>query len=567
MKPILRVYYRKANWVVFVAISCGAALCLSGCGAAFELTEPNRVVYAQQILQSINAERKKAGVEPLEIDDKLSQGARKRAVQSASANSTIPDEASLKRLVQAGNFARFSLSLEVKGEDLEAITRDLRTNPISRGKLTHPSLSHVGVGFAERLASLFVVMDFAKLVDTIEFPNARKTVIERIGERRQGNSVEVLAQDKKLDEMAQQAADEYMSTNKSGEVLIAETQRDLNQATFVLGRVLVTFQVAADLASVVIPERVSDPALAYAGLGLAQGNHKAHEPGALAVVLLLAEPQTAHQVKRTRPTVPPAKSIDTAPGQVKESIVDQAWVATLAGNHLRASELFEKAYQQTKKGKLLYEAARARARNEQFDKALNLMRRYAQIAKGKEREKADKLVGKLEKGETIFSKSQKHKMSVEARRFFLIGQRLFTQQEWDGAIDAFQQAYSYSPHPDIIYNIGLTHCRAGRIGAALDFFGEYQRFVPQAESVDQAKQLFAIGMELYNLGQFEAASRHFTMAYGQLPTGELLYNLALCHKGMGNKKEAIRLLREFLDTDPHHRDRADAKKMIKELSR
>jgi tetratricopeptide (TPR) repeat protein len=134
-------------------------------------------------------------------------------------------------------------------------------------------------------------------------------------------------------------------------------------------------------------------------------------------------------------------------------------------------------------------------------------------------------------------------------------------------VDAFQQAYTYSKHPDIIYNIGLTHLRAGRLGEALDYFGEYQKSVPRVNSANEAKQLFVIGVELYQAGQFEAASTNFAMAYAFAPFPELIYNLALCYKAMNQKEEALRFLREFVHTDPPKKERIEVEKMIRQLSR
>ena len=134
-------------------------------------------------------------------------------------------------------------------------------------------------------------------------------------------------------------------------------------------------------------------------------------------------------------------------------------------------------------------------------------------------------------------------------------------------MDAFQQAYTYSKHPDIIYNIGLTYLRAGRLGEALDYFSEYRKSVPKVSNADEAKQLFIIGVELYQAGQFEAASNNFALAYAFAPVPELIYNLGLCYKAMGQKDEALRFFREFIHTDPPKKERVEAEGMIRQLSR
>jgi tetratricopeptide (TPR) repeat protein len=331
------------------------------------------------------------------------------------------------------------------------------------------------------------------------------------------------------------------------------------------GRVTVNFQVASDFDSVAIPERASDPKLGYVGIGMAQGNHPDHEPGSLVVVMLLTEPQADHDARREISNVPPPKAAPKAQNTSNKPLTDQAWLATLTGNHQKAAKLFEKAYRTQKNPLLLYEAARAHARDENMTSALSQMRRYAELAVGNNKKNAKKMVARLEKGETIFTATKKEKMSVEAKRFFVIGQSLFQREEWDGAVDAFQQAYKYSQHAEIIYNIGLTHLRAGRIGDALGFFEEYQRLIPEATNVDEAQQLFDIGVKLYQQKQFESASRHFAMAYGFLPFPELVYNMALCYKAMGENKKAIRFFQEFLSNDLTQKERRAVEAIVQEL--
>jgi len=343
------------------------------------------------------------------------------------------------------------------------------------------------------------------------------------------------------------------------------SQSKLNAATFALGRVTIHFQVASDLDSVLIPERTSDPALAYVGCGVAQGNHPDHEPGSLAVVILLAEPQTAHNASRKISNLPPPKGVRKSIIRTDKSLTEQAWTATLTGNHTKAAKLFEQAYRRQKQPALLYEAARAHARNGDTDSALKKMREYTTKVKGEEKTHGEAMIARLEKGESIFTASKQEIMSTEAKRFFVMGQTLFEQGEWDGAVDAFQQAYQYSAHPEIIYNIGLAHLRAGRLGDALNFFGEFQRQVPEASSVEQAKQLFEIGVELYATGQFESASRQFAMAYGFLPFPELVYNMGLCYKAMGDKKKAIRFFREYLINDLEDDTRKEVEAIVEEL--
>jgi TolA-binding protein len=216
---------------------------------------------------------------------------------------------------------------------------------------------------------------------------------------------------------------------------------------------------------------------------------------------------------------------------------------------------------------MLYEAARAYARNKQNNLAIKTMREYALIAEDSEKEKAAGLVKKLENGETIFSSSNDEKLTFEAKRFFILGQKLFETSQWQGAIDAFEQAYTFAPHPDLLYNIGLAHLKLGHIGDALDFFQEYIKLVPKAENLEQAKQFFLMGAELYNVGQYEAAATRFTMAYSLMPLPEVLFNLALCKKAMGDKKGALSILQELADKSQNIDEQKEIKKMIKQIEK
>jgi hypothetical protein len=59
---------------------------------------------------------------------------------------------------------------------------------------------------------------------------------------------------------------------------------------------------------------------------------------------------------------------------------------------------------------------------------------------------------------------------TEARARFDRGLRLFNQQDNEGALAEFQRAYELSPHPLLLYNIGLVYSAMGKPVAAVDVF-------------------------------------------------------------------------------------------------
>jgi tetratricopeptide (TPR) repeat protein len=538
-------------------------LLLLGCGGPQVRRVPAAV--HEHLLAEINGLRRENNLLPLAFDDVMNAEALGRAREVASTGELQPDNNRLPVLVKAGVFARFALSHEMSAASLSDVAPSITSDPISKSKLLHPRITHLGFGFEKAGGKVFVVLDLARVVPRIADEQARAHIARQLEQKRVRNSVEPLAIKDNLSDLAQRIASGYVTGKGTSDELIREVQTEMRAATFAMGRATINFQVASDLDAVLIPERTSDPSLAFVGLGYAQGNHPSHEPGAMAVVILLAEPRTGHNASRDVADLPPPKLANRLHGKSTKTPTEEAWTATLTGNHRKAAKLFEKAYRKHRKPILIYEAARAHARNGDAKKALHDMRLFANSATGEDKQKALAMIEHLEKGETIFTASKQEKMSTEAKRFFLIGKTLYEQEEWDGAVDAFQQAYRYSPHGEIIYNIGLAHLKAGRIGEALNFFGEYQRQVPEATNVDEAKQFFEIGLELYRTGQFEAAGRHFAMAYSFLPFPELVYNLGLCHKALGENKKAIRFFREFLINDLPIEDRQEVEAMIQEL--
>ena len=558
---LISIHIRQIR-VIFYCLLAG---CLFGCAGIQNRVDSEDM--ASELLATVNELRGIKGLKPLSYDRTLDRTARARAEKGAEEGKMAPDENRLPALIEAGAYARFALSHEVKAESLGAALEKIRKDPVARSKMLHPSLTHLGLGFVSEFSAVYVAVDFARLVTPIG-KDAAEQVGRKLNEKRELNSLEGLTMDDKLSAIGQRVASGYIQQKGTSDALIAEAQNVLKGATFAFGRVTIIFQIASDLGSVTIPERSGDSALSFMGIGVDQGNHPEHESGSVAVAFLLAEPQNAHNASRMPTNLPPPKAAPkNSEVKTNASLSDQAWLATLTGNHPKAAKLFEKAFRENQKASFLYEAARAHARNGDRKSALKDMRFYAAKVEGKQKEEAEALIRKLEAKKSIFSESEKEKMSTEAKRFFVMGQSLFQKEEWDGAVDAFQQAFKYTPHPEIMYNIGLAHYRAGRIGEALDFFGEYQRLVPEATNVDEARQFFEIGVELYRTGRFESASKNFAMAYSFLPFPELVYNLALCYKAMGENERAIRFFREYLDNELKDSERASVEKEIESLKK
>jgi hypothetical protein len=79
----------------------------------------------------------------------------------------------------------------------------------------------------------------------------------------------------------------------------------------------------------------------------------------------------------------------------------------------------------------------------------------------------------------------------EARQRFDRGLRLFNQRDNEGALAEFQRAYELSPHPLLLYNIGLVFAAMGRPVASVEVF---DKLLAAPESLD-AKRLARVREE------------------------------------------------------------------------
>jgi len=71
------------------------------------------------------------------------------------------------------------------------------------------------------------------------------------------------------------------------------------------------------------------------------------------------------------------------------------------------------------------------------------------------------------------------------------------------------------------------------------------KFVAEAP-VERAKALFARGNEHYNLGEFDQALELYRRAYRVMPLPAFLFNIAQCHRKLGQHAEAVTMYQSYL---------------------
>jgi tetratricopeptide (TPR) repeat protein len=88
----------------------------------------------------------------------------------------------------------------------------------------------------------------------------------------------------------------------------------------------------------------------------------------------------------------------------------------------------------------------------------------------------------------------------------------------------------------------------------------------RAEDREAARQAFAQGHQHFDLGEYKEALESFKLAYRNYADPKILFNLAQCHRQLGNKEEAISFYRKYLNKVPNAPNREDVQNTIDKLN-
>jgi tetratricopeptide (TPR) repeat protein len=80
-----------------------------------------------------------------------------------------------------------------------------------------------------------------------------------------------------------------------------------------------------------------------------------------------------------------------------------------------------------------------------------------------------------------------------------------------------------------------------------------------------ARAHFESGVAHYNLDEFAAALSEFTEAYRLKPDPSFLFNIAQCHRRLGEADAAVDFYRKYLRNFPDPPNRADVERLIADL--
>jgi tetratricopeptide (TPR) repeat protein len=88
---------------------------------------------------------------------------------------------------------------------------------------------------------------------------------------------------------------------------------------------------------------------------------------------------------------------------------------------------------------------------------------------------------------------------------------------------------------------------------------------PREGSVAEARRHYKQGTTYYNLNHFKEALAEYEAAYLAAAAPEFLFNIAQCHRKLGNRQEALAFYRSYLRNAPRAPNRAEVERRIAEL--
>jgi hypothetical protein len=165
--------FLKPFLTVIFLISAAVATC------AQQQIEP---ASEQEIVRLVNAERTKAGLDPLTVDSRLTDIARQHS-QLMLSRKTLSHQLSgegdvRQRVISSG--VRFDMSGENVAYDRDAASahRSLMNSPPHRANILRPEFTTIGVGVVRIGDSIYVTQDFARRLQEMS-PTQAETAVSR----------------------------------------------------------------------------------------------------------------------------------------------------------------------------------------------------------------------------------------------------------------------------------------------------------------------------------------------------------------------------------------------------
>lgn len=143
----------------------------------------------RQLLELANADRARAGLTPLKMDDGLVRAARAHAAKMA-AQDQLSHQFSGEPALGERISATSSLHLDREGEnvasapDPEDAHRALMSSPPHRDNLLSPKFNVAGIGVVRKGVKIYVAQDFGDSIATVSIQKAEELVAESVEQLR-----------------------------------------------------------------------------------------------------------------------------------------------------------------------------------------------------------------------------------------------------------------------------------------------------------------------------------------------------------------------------------------------
>lgn len=111
------------------------------------------------------------------------------------------------------------------------------------------------------------------------------------------------------------------------------------------------------------------------------------------------------------------------------------------------------------------------------------------------------------------------------------------------------------PNRPILVGIWLLALLSGSIAAAAG------KESPEV----QAREQFRLGQKAYDEGKFDDALKAFSEAYGLQPTPAFLFNIAQCHRNLGNYERAGVFYQQYLELSRSSENAAAVRALLSEV--
>src|SRR5581483_4765509 len=248
------------------------------------------------IARLVNADRARAGLQPLALDERLSRVARAHSSDMQAhgflGHISPTTGSAADRLRRAGVDAQLVLENVARAYSPGEAERGLMDSPGHRANLLNSEVTLLGVGAVIAVGlggvrELLVTQVFTRPTETLG-AGSLADLRGRIGALRRQRSLAALADDPALDALAQSTARELgagsLSPSRAGEPI----DRALAQLADRYARVRSAVAVSSSLAGVVdgLAKPLTDPGVTACGIGLASGRRPDGSAALYAVIVL-----------------------------------------------------------------------------------------------------------------------------------------------------------------------------------------------------------------------------------------------------------------------------------------